>query len=158
MPDQPRPLGITIISLLMAACLIAEVIADGANLPLLRHFPSDANVLLYALSFLLVPRIIAPTVLYFFWRGSEWALWLMMACAVLTLYMAIGLIDRLRAVSQPRNTITYAKIVLALFASVYLNISSSRDWFRIKGERTCRNTMISRMKAALSPAASDSSF
>jgi hypothetical protein len=130
MPDQSRPLGVTIVTLLMAAGLIAGLIPIAAILSQHHPFPYDPSATLYGLSFILIPWIIYATVLFFFWRGREWALWLIMAYAALTLCMAPATIQRQWATLHSFPPLSAAGIALSLFLLVYLNLRSTRAWFQ----------------------------
>jgi hypothetical protein len=78
----------------------------------------------------IVGSIIAAICVYFYWKGHEWARWLVMIDAVLVLLLALG-IRTTWANSTLGGMVTIGKTILAIYLLWYLNTAPVKAWFKI---------------------------
>ena len=84
---------------------------------------------LFAVTVIVTAVIFA--VLYFFWKGQNWARWLVLAASALAIF-------NLKEITHPtmaewdtaiRIPLLYAQALFASFLLYYLNTSGARSWF-----------------------------
>jgi len=134
MPNQPRPTGVTITTLLMALCLLAELAEQVRYFYALRNPYSstpdiEGALIIAAYLILFLYKTIAATVLSFYWRGRDWALWFILAEAALTLSSLSRLSHGISFAPQSLTPLMLIEAGLAVFLLYYLNTRSTRAWF-----------------------------
>jgi hypothetical protein len=73
--------------------------------------------------------IIAAICVFFYWKGQEWARWLVMIDSVLVL-LGLIMISRTMAVSHMSGTLQIAKAILAVYLLWNLNTAPVKAWFK----------------------------
>lgn len=127
----PRPIGITLASLLIPAVFLADCgmfFFDEVHHSF-RTDPSFLRTAAVSLAFTLILRSASVLAVFFFWKGREWALWFVMLSSAFTLIISsfFLLVQHTRG---PDPALTAAHGLLALFLFVYLNTRAVRAWFR----------------------------
>jgi hypothetical protein len=126
-----KPTGVTVTSALMAvAILIGLALAFTVALPAM-----PASTLSPALIVALVHgvavffSVVAAVFVWFYWKGQDWARWLVMIYSLYCLYSLIHL-RRTWTLSHFSAEFIAAKAVLALYLLWYLNTAGVRAWFQ----------------------------
>jgi hypothetical protein len=117
----------------MALCLLAELAEQVRYFYSLRSpyrsTPDIRGTLIIAL-YLVLYKTIAATVLSFYWRGRDWALWFVLAEAAFTLSSLSRIVHGTAFTPQPLTPLTFMESALAVFLLYYLNARSTRAWFQ----------------------------
>jgi len=74
--------------------------------------------------------LIAAICVFFYWKGHEWARWIVMIDAVLVLLLLIGIVRTWNA-SHLGGAISLAKGILAVYLLWNLNTAPVKAWFKM---------------------------
>jgi hypothetical protein len=83
------------------------------------------SVAFFAVIYLLVAGV-SFVVLFFFWRGHNWARWLVLATSILALYN----LTELSSVGWVQAVVIVSEAVLGAWLLYWLNTGSARAFFR----------------------------
>jgi hypothetical protein len=124
---MPRPLPVTVTTILMC-------ITNFVGFFLVNNWsnPHARSVFVIYSIFIVIGWI----VLYFFWKGRNWARWLVLATSVLCLWnlwslRKLGLSHGRVSIfnNHVRVAMVIAEAIIAIYLLYYLNTASARKWF-----------------------------
>ena len=73
--------------------------------------------------------IISAICVFFYWKGHEWARWLVMIDAVLILLLLFG-VAKTWQLSHFNGSVQIGRALLAIYLLWYLNTAPVRSWFK----------------------------
>jgi hypothetical protein len=129
------PVGIKLTSVLMVVVVLLHLVAILASPLPLRW--SMSHGMLRFISTVLGAAVVGVAVstmeclvLWFYWRGRRWAMWLVLLGCLLTFvslrHFIIG-----PPVSHARVLIIYYRMAVAVVVMIYLSTAQARSWFTL---------------------------
>jgi hypothetical protein len=91
---------------------------------------TSSMIATFAHVFAILGAIIAAVCVFFYWKGHEWARWVVMIDAVLVL-LGLLAIHKTFTTSHLGGFLTIAKAILAVYLLWNLNTAPIRAWFRM---------------------------
>lgn len=133
-PPPTRPAGVSILSGVMALWFLTPLLRM-AHLYLrliLNSILYQPHVFDFYLLYFAGMILLEPAIIFFFWRGHEWARWVVLIAAMYTLLSAaFQFVQPIHAVHPPFFfLIAIAESLAAAFLLYYLNTRTIRAWFR----------------------------
>lgn len=129
------PVGIKLTSVLMLVVVLLHMVAILAS-PLPLRWSMSHGMLRFVSAVLgaavvgIVVSVLECLVLWFYWRGRRWAMWLVLVGCLLTFvslrHFIIG-----PSVSHGRVLIIYYRMAVAVVVMLYLCTAQARSWFKL---------------------------